>query len=128
MVRFRIGTVDFFPEAYEVRVAGKPEHMQPQVRNVLLCLVRNRGEVVSRETLLREAWSGRHATDECLTRCIYLLRKQLRDSGLLETVPRIGYRLHDQGDADVPAPSVPSPVIQDPGKFERQPPGSSWFC
>ena len=128
MVRFRIGTVDFLPESYEVMVAGKPEHMQPQVRNVLLCLVRNRGEVVSRETLMREAWHGRHATDECLTRCIYLLRKQLRDNGLLETVPRIGYRLHNQGPADGPASSVPPPVIQDPGKRERQPPGSSWFC
>ena len=128
MVRFRIGTVDFFPEAYEVRVAGKPEHMQPQVRNVLLCLVRNRGEVVSRETLMREAWNGRYATDECLTRCIYLLRKQLRDNGLLETVPRIGYCLHNQGHADAPAPPVPPPFTQDPGKRERQPPGSSWFC
>ena len=128
MVRFRIGTVDFLPESYEVMVAGKPEHMQPQVRNVLLCLVCKRGEVVSRETLMREAWHGRHATDECLTRCIYLLRKQLRDNGLLETVPRIGYRLHNQGPADGPASSVPPPVIQDPGKRERQPPGSSWFC
>ena len=125
MVRFRIGTVDFLPESYEVMVAGKPEHMQPQVRNVLLCLVRNRGEVVSRETLMREAWHGRHATDECLTRCIYLLRKQLRDNGLLETVPRIGYRLHNQGHADGPAPPA---VKEDPGKCERQPPGSSWFC
>ena len=125
MVRFRIGTVDFLPESYEVMVAGKPEHMQPQVRNVLLCLVCKRGEVVSRETLMREAWHGRHATDECLTRCIYLLRKQLRDNGLLETVPRIGYRLHNQGHADGPAPPA---VKQDPGKCERQPPGSSWFC
>ncbi|MCB1687664.1 MAG: winged helix-turn-helix domain-containing protein [Halioglobus sp.] len=125
MVRFRIGTVDFLPESYEVMVAGKPEHMQPQVRNVLLCLVCKRGEVVSRETLMREAWHGRHATDECLTRCIYLLRKQLRDNGLLETVPRIGYRLHNQGHADGPAPPA---VKEDPGKCERQPPGSSWFC
>ena len=128
MVRFRIGTVDFLPESYEVMVAGKPEHMQPQVRNVLLCLVCKRGEVVSRETLMREAWHGRHATDECLTRCIYLLRKQLRDNGLLETVPRIGYRLHNQGHADVPAPSVSPPAVQDPGKLERQPPDASWFC
>ena len=127
MVRFRIGAVDFLPEAYELRFAGKTERLQPQVRNVLLCLVRRRGEVVSRETLLREAWHGRRATDECLTRCIYLLRKQLRDTGLLETVARIGYRLHPEGNADQHAP-VHSPVLQDPGKPAPQPPQSAWFC
>jgi DNA-binding winged helix-turn-helix (wHTH) protein len=128
MVRFRIGAVDFFPEEYEVKVAGKAERMQPQVRNVLLCLLRNRGEVVSRETLLREAWNGRHATDECLTRCIYLLRKHLRDNGLLETVSHIGYRLQHQGPADVPGSTLPPPVLQDPDQPAPRPPGKSWFC
>lgn len=127
MVRFRIGAVDFFPEAYEVKFAGKTERMQPQVRNVLLCLVRHRGEVVSRETLLREAWNGRRATDECLTRCIYLLRKQLRDTALLETVARIGYRLHPQGHVEDPAPGS-SPALQNPDKLAPQPSRPSWFC
>jgi DNA-binding winged helix-turn-helix (wHTH) protein len=83
---------------------GFIEHLQPQVRNVLLVLVEHAGEVVSKDTLLEQAWHGRAASDECLTRCISILRRQLcdqTDRHLIETIPRVGYRLH----LDVPAPS-----------------------
>ncbi len=97
MTIYHIGTVDFNPDACELSERGHMEHLQPQVRNVLLCLVRHQGQTVSREVLLREAWHGKPVSEECLTRCISILRKQLHDRGahqLIETVPRVGYRLH----------------------------------
>ena len=104
MRTYQIGEVGFSPEACELHKDGLVEHLQPQVRNVLLVLVEHAGEVVSKQALLKQAWQGRTASDQCLTRCISILRKQLSDRGekhLIETIPRVGYRLH----LDVPPPS-----------------------
>ncbi len=104
MRTYQIGKVGFSPDACELHKDGLTEHLQPQVRNVLLVLVEHAGEVVSKETLLEQAWQGRAASDECLTRCISILRKHFSDrSGkhLIETIPKVGYRLH----LDVPSPS-----------------------
>lgn len=97
MRTYQIGPVGFCPEACELHKEGVVEHVQPQVRNVLMCLLEHADDVVSKETLLQEAWKGRPATEECLTRCISILRKQLDDHAekhLIETIPRVGYRLH----------------------------------
>ena len=97
MTVYHIGSMEFDPESCEVSDGGHLEHLQPQVRDVLLCLIRHEGRVVTRETLIEEAWSGRLASDESITRCISLLRKTLADQGerqLIETIPGVGYRLH----------------------------------
>jgi DNA-binding winged helix-turn-helix (wHTH) protein len=94
---YSIGNMDFDPDACEIYREGQLEHLQPQVRNVLMCLVRHHGEVVIKDVLINEAWCGRSASDECLTRCISILRKQTSDRGdrhLIETIPKVGYRLH----------------------------------
>ena len=117
MRTFQLGQIGFDPDACELVSDGSPEHLQPQVRNVLLCLVNHAGEVVSKERLIEEAWPDRTATDECLTRCISLLRKHLKHHGgshLIETIPRVGYRLHanprlvNEQTAELPAVTVPS--------------------
>lgn len=97
MTIYRIADVVFDPDACEITVDGKTEHLQPQVRAVLLSLVRHGGEVVPRGVLADEAWQGRQTSDKSLTRCISVLRRQLeRDAShhLIETIPRVGYRLH----------------------------------
>ncbi|MCP5164171.1 MAG: winged helix-turn-helix domain-containing protein [Pseudomonadales bacterium] len=129
MTCYHIGAVEFFPDACEIRVAGRMEHLQPRLRDVLVCLVRHRGEVVSRETLLREAWHGRAASDECLTRCIYLLRKQLRARNLVETVACSGYRLHHCGH-EVGIAGSPLPgALRATGLLPSPPPPMPpWFC
>jgi DNA-binding winged helix-turn-helix (wHTH) protein len=94
---YRIADVLFDSDACEITVGGKTEHLQPQVREVLLSLVRHEGEVVSRGVLAEEAWHGRQTSDESLTRCISLLRRQLERGGqhqFIETIPKVGYRFH----------------------------------
>ena len=96
MRAYQLGRIGFDPDACELFSDGSPEHLQPQVRNVLLCLINHAGEVVSKDRLILEAWHERAATEECLTRCISLLRKHLKQHGephLIETIPRVGYRL-----------------------------------
>ena len=96
MRAYQLGRLGFDPDACELFSDGSPEHLQPQVRNVLLCLINHAGEVVSKDRLISEAWQDRAATEECLTRCISLLRKHFKQHGephLIETIPRVGYRL-----------------------------------
>ena len=66
MRSYQIGEVGFSPDSCELHKDGLVEHLQPQVRNVLMVLVENAGEVVSKETLLEQAWNGRFTSDESL--------------------------------------------------------------
>ena len=62
---------------------------------VLSMLVRNRGELVTKEELIDEIWADAYVEESNLTRHVYLLRKTLKDlgaEGLIENVPRRGYR------------------------------------
>ncbi|HUR99042.1 MAG TPA: winged helix-turn-helix domain-containing protein [Pyrinomonadaceae bacterium] len=63
---------------------------------VLSILVRQRGELVTKEELLNEVWEDSYVEESNLSRHIYLLRKTLKElgaaDGLIENVPRRGYR------------------------------------
>ncbi|HKP69242.1 MAG TPA: tetratricopeptide repeat protein [Pyrinomonadaceae bacterium] len=63
---------------------------------VLSMLVRNRGELVTKDELLAEIWEDSFVEESNLSRHIYLLRKTLKDfgatDGLIENIPRRGYR------------------------------------
>ena len=94
---FRIGEWQVWPE--EGRIAGPdgPQHIEPKVMDVLVCLANRAGRVVPRETLLAEVWEGRAVSDEPLSRCIAELRRHLGDSRgqsrYIETIPKRGYKL-----------------------------------
>ena len=70
--------------------------IEPQVFDLLECLVRNRDHVVSKDDLLRTVWNGRIVSEFALTTCINAARTALRDSGeaqrLIRTLPRKGLR------------------------------------
>lgn len=63
---------------------------------ILSMLVRNQGELVTKSELLDEIWEDSFVGESNLSRHIYLLRKTLKglgaDDGLIENVPRRGYR------------------------------------
>ena len=95
MTIFRIGEVEFDPDASEICAHGQVTHLQPQVSSVLTCLIRHQGEVVPKDVLVTEAWNGRRTSDESVTRCISLLRGHFADRDqrhLIETIPKKGYR------------------------------------
>ena len=95
---FRLGSVEVVPESGLIRGPGGRRQLDPKVMDVLLRLVRARGEVVSRAELMATVWPATVVTDFALSRCIYQLRKNLRrvaDSpdSPIETLPKRGYRL-----------------------------------
>ena len=79
--------------------SGKSEtsKLEPQVMAVLLCLVAQQGQVVSREKIEAQAWPNRVVGYDSLSTAIIKLRKALGDdsknSRYIETVPKKGYRL-----------------------------------
>src|SRR5438045_1745576 len=93
----------------ELRRRGELIALEPQVFDLLVYLVRNRGRVVSRDDLLEAIWGGRIVSESTMTSRINAARKAIGDTGgaqrLIRTVPRKGIRFvgvvqEDQEPAD----------------------------
>jgi len=80
----------------ELRRAKRPVHVEPQVFDLLVYLVRNRNRVVSKDDLIASVWDGRTVSDSTFASRINAARKAIGDSGvdqkLIRTVPRKGFR------------------------------------
>nr|HRO15817.1 winged helix-turn-helix domain-containing protein [Paracoccus sp. (in: a-proteobacteria)] len=76
---------------------GRAVHLEPQVFDLLVCLVRAAGELVTRETLLAEVWKGLHVSDAAVSARINAARRAVGDDGraqrIIGTVARRGFRL-----------------------------------
>lgn len=96
---FRLGALFVSPSAREVVRDGKHELLEPRVMQVLVALYRTQGAVVSRDTLIARCWEGRIVGEDAISRAIWRLRKLAEAHGdfAVETIPRIGYRLHCDG-------------------------------
>jgi len=72
-------------------------HLEPKVREVLVCLAEHASDVVSKELLLRSVWPDTCVTDDVLTRAIFELRRvfgdEVRRPRVIQTIPKRGYRL-----------------------------------
>jgi DNA-binding winged helix-turn-helix (wHTH) protein len=72
-------------------------HLRPQLVDVLMCLAHQAGRTVSRNELMDRVWPGQSVADSALPRCVAELRSALGDHaqtpGLIETIPKRGYRL-----------------------------------
>jgi DNA-binding winged helix-turn-helix (wHTH) protein/TolB-like protein/Tfp pilus assembly protein PilF len=70
--------------------------LTPKVFDILLTLVENSGQVVSKDDLMKRVWPNTFVEEGNLTQNISLLRKALGESPggvqFIETVPRRGYR------------------------------------
>jgi DNA-binding winged helix-turn-helix (wHTH) protein len=75
---------------------GRPVELNSRYFDALALLVSEQGRLVSKDRFLEEVWRGVPVTDEALTQCIRILRKQLGDDAatprFIETVPKHGYR------------------------------------
>jgi Tol biopolymer transport system component/DNA-binding winged helix-turn-helix (wHTH) protein len=123
---FRLAELTIDSIAGEVRGPVGSAQLDPKVMDVLLALVRQRGELVLREELLSEIWGGTVVGDDALSRCIYQLRRQLAVAGgpayrsLLETLPRRGYRLNWPATNSTP-PDAPAPLPGNEAANENAP-------
>lgn len=80
----------------ELRRHDSLVHVEPQVFDLLLHLVRNRDRVVSKDELLDVVWNGRIVSEAALSSRINAARKAIGDDGerqaLIKTVHKRGFR------------------------------------
>ena len=95
-VRFAFDDHLLDPDRRELTRRSKPVAVGPQVFDLLMYLVRNRTQVVSKDDLIAAVWGGRIVSESTMTSHINALRKAIGDSGeeqrLVRTIARKGYR------------------------------------
>src|SRR6185503_9397916 len=88
---------DFYLDAGNRQLSrgGEPVALSSKYFDVLLLLVRRRGQLVEKHRIFDEVWEGVFVTDAALTQCIKDIRRQLGDDAssprYIKTVPKHGY-------------------------------------
>jgi DNA-binding winged helix-turn-helix (wHTH) protein/pimeloyl-ACP methyl ester carboxylesterase len=96
LVRYAFEDCELDTDVFELRRAGEPVKIEPQVFDVLVHLVRHRDRVVTKEELLDEVWGDRFVSESALTSRVKDARHALGDDGqrqrCIRTVHGRGYR------------------------------------
>lgn len=95
---FELGRLCVRPAHRHVRLGDAfCRELEPRVMQVLVALASARPDVVSRDRLIAQCWSGRIVGDDAINRCIVALRHLAKEIEpppfAIETVPRVGYSL-----------------------------------
>ncbi len=96
-MRYRFHGCELDTETHEFRAGGDVRRLEPQVFDLLHCLVENPGRMVSRDQLIERVWDGRIVSEATISARINAARKSVGDDGtrqaVIQTVPRRGFRL-----------------------------------
>jgi TolB-like protein len=112
-------------ERRELRRGAQPVALEPQVFDLVVYLVRNRGRVVTKDDLIQGVWGGRIVSDSALTTPLNAVRKAVDDSGaaqrVIRTVPRRGVRFIGEvsEDGEPAAPVGLAPAGAEPPNAPR---------
>lgn len=76
---------------------GEEVNLSPSEYQLLLCLLQNKGLIVTREQLLERVWdkNGNFVNDNTLTVAMKRLREKLHKPDCLKTVRSVGYRMEE---------------------------------
>ncbi len=96
--RGRLLVGDHILDLGALRLVSDPEvRVTRKAAAVMIYLARHQGRTISRNELLDHVWVGTCPTPEVVTQAVMELRRVLGDDGransVIETVPRLGYRL-----------------------------------
>jgi len=81
-------------DAYILWSSGKETSVEPQVFNLIVYLIQNKGKTVTRDDLLAHVWKGRIVSDTSINNNIKSARKVLGDDG---TKQRVIKTIHSRG-------------------------------
>lgn len=106
------------PRVLRFEADGSSVSLEPKVMAVLVTLASRAGEVVPRDELREIGWGDAYAAEEGLRRAVMILRRRFGDDPrsprLIQTIPRVGYRLL----------VAPEPLATDPAA--ARPSARSW--
>lgn len=111
---FRLGILEVDPPTRQIHSADQSETIEPRVMQVLVALFRA-GSIVTREELVQRCWDGRIVGDDAINRVLSRIRHIAaeigQDSFSIETITKVGYRLHSAGAAsDEARPRIARPI------------------
>ena len=119
---FTVGSWLVRPDMNMVQSDGEERHLSPKSMDVLTCLARRQGQVVSKDEIAGVVWKDTIVSDDSLTRCIAELRRALgddaREPAIIKTIPKRGYLLlppvtWDEGGAPTGVRAPDPPVEHD---------------
>ena len=92
------GSISLDQKRMLVFCKGEEVNLSPSEYQLLLCLLQNKGRIVTREQLLERVWdsSGNFVNDNTLTVAMKRLREKLHKPDCLKTVRSIGYRMEER--------------------------------
>src|SRR5688572_25428397 len=124
-MRYTFGDVVLDTDRFLLERRGEPQHVQPQVFDVLSHLVANRERVVPKTELLDTVWGDRFVSESTLTSRIKAARRVVGDDGIaqhvIKTVHGRGYRwVADVGEEHEPDAGQPLPAAAPPRRLEQR--------
>ena len=119
LLDFRFGDFEIDAARQELRQAGAPVHIEPQVFDLLVYLVQHRDRIVSKDELIETIWHGRVISEAALSSRISAARRALGDNGndqtLIRTLHKRGFRFVGEVDEG----SAPAAVAADPSSLPQ---------
>lgn len=116
---FRLGPLDVRPSSCRVLRGDAEVRVEALTMSALVVLARADGATVTKEELVNDCWQGRFVSDDAIARTISKVRLLARgvepQPFVLETVPKVGYRLvpaETRVDPGVALPSGGLPIVQ----------------
>jgi pimeloyl-ACP methyl ester carboxylesterase len=83
---YEFGEFTLDTKRHELRRAGEPQHLEPQVYSVLCHLLEHRDRLVTSKELIEQVWGQRFVTPGTLNSRIKALRQALGDDGATQRV------------------------------------------
>jgi DNA-binding winged helix-turn-helix (wHTH) protein len=132
-VRYRFGPFVLAPARRVLIRDGVEVPLIPRYFDLLLLLVKRRGEAVTRRDIMDEVWSDVVVSDGALSQAVRSLRRALQDDSrepiFIRTVSRHGYRFvgpevaeeSDEAETAAPARLAPPPEPAAPAADEPDP-------
>src|SRR5262245_57219497 len=118
VLSFRFADFEIDLARQELRRAGANVHIEPQVFDLLVHLIRNRDRIVSKDELFAVIWQGRIVSEATLNSRISAARRALGDSGsdqsFIRTLHKRGFRFVGGVDDNTSAPTA---VVVEKGSF-----------
>jgi hypothetical protein len=81
VIKYRFAEFEIDLSQQELRRLGEPVHIEPQVFDLIVHLVRNHDRIVSKDELIETIWNGRIISEAALSSRINGARRALGDNG-----------------------------------------------
>lgn len=122
-MNYRFADYEIDAGQQELRRGEEVVHIEPQVFDLLIHLVRHRDRIVSKDELIETIWNGRIVSEAALSSRINAARKAIGDTGnaqtFIKTLHKRGFRFVGEVIDEVPlAPRAPAAPAARPAEHE----------